>query len=297
MKGNWTMKLRTLTSLASLALAALPLAAGSTACTAETAPTAQDQSAQEQTATQDAAQVIGITPIFAWPAGPIAWTGLNAVWPISIWSTMPITGLAFGVSSAMTNFAVTSANLTSMTITTPWLNAFVPPVATTGLLGAGLFGPAGLIAPAWGFTGAFTPWATGAGFGFGAFGAGLGLTGAWGAGAFLPAATWLTPTLTSSALLFNNIAAMSSLNALTFNVAFTASSVAAQTAFASQAALMNMSALSIFGTTAALATTLPFMSIAFPIVPALGLPTLGLGAAGLGLGAAAFNNPAIPGAI
>jgi hypothetical protein len=285
MKGNWTMKLRTLTSLA---LVALPLAAGSTACTAETSPTAQDQSAQEPTATQDAAQVIGITPIFAWPAGPIAWTGLNGVWPISVWSTMPITGLAFGLGAGFSNFAVTSASLNSIAITTPWLNAFVPPVATTGLLGAGLFGAGGLVAPAWGFTGAYAPWTTGAGYGFGAYGAGLGLTGAWGAGAFLPAATWLTPTLTSSALLFTNIAAMSSLNALTFNVAFTAQSVAAQTALTSQAALMNMSALSIFGTTTALATTIPFMSIAFPITG------LGFGAFG-GLGA--LNNPAIPGLL
>jgi hypothetical protein len=290
------MKPRTLISLA---LLAMPLAAGSTACTAETQ---QQTAADEPTSTAEAAQLIATTPIMIWPAGPIAWTGLNGVWPIAVWSPAAITGLAFGLTGA-TNFAVTNAALMSTAISSAWLGAFVPPVATTGLLGApGLLGSAGFIAPAFGFTGTFAPFAT-AGFGLGTFGAGFGLQGAFLNGGFMPWSTILTPTLTSSALMFTNIAAMTAVTPLMFNVAFTAQSAATATAIASQAAFMNTASLSIFATNAALATTIPFTSIAFPIMPFVGagFGTLGAGfgagfGAGLGLGAG-FNNLAIPGPI
>jgi hypothetical protein len=278
MRKETTMKPRTLISLS---LVALPLAAGSSACTAPT-----QQAADEPTAQTAETQLIGLTGnIMAWPAGPIAWNGLTGTWPISIWSPAAIGGLAFGIGTGLTGFGVTALGfpgLVAIPITTPFLNAFVPPVGAAGLLGtAGLFGGAGLLAPSFGFTGTFTPFLPG-GFAFGAFGANTALQTTFANSTLFPGwGTWLTPTLTSSALLFTNIAAMTAFTPLTFNVTFTAASAAQAAAVSSMAAMANMSALSIFatpilGTQLATMSTIPFMSIAFPItMPLATTPLLG----------------------
>ena len=131
-------------------------------------------------------------------------------------------------------------------------------------VGAPILGTAGLIAPAFGFAGAFDPFPVGA-FGFGAFGgAGLGFFGATVAdGTVSPWLTpFLAPTLTSSALMFNDLAMTSAMMPLTFNVTFTAASAQAAT-------MMNTASLSLFATpiasTALTTAAIPFSSMAFPI--------------------------------
>ncbi len=276
------MKPRTLISVFTLALAA-----SSSACTAETQP---QQSAGEQTAKTDEAQLIANTgTILAWPAGPIAWNGLAGTWPISVWSPAAIGALAFDVAG-VTNLGVTCATfpgLLATTISTPLLNAFVPPVGAAPLFGgAGLFGPAGLIAPAFGFTGSFAPFAAPLGFGFGAFTPTAALTGTFANGAFAPgfASAWFTPALTANALVFSNLTAINAFTPFTFNVTFMAQSAAQAAAITQASAISTSSALataglSIFATpiaTTALAAqtaAIPFTSIIFPIL--LPLPALG----------------------
>jgi hypothetical protein len=273
------MKARTLISLFTLALAA-----SSSACTAESQ---QQQSAAEPTSTSEEAIITTTGAIMAWPAGAIAWDGLNATWPISIWSPASIGALAFDITG-VTNLGVSclgcAAGIVPIPITTPFLNAFVPPVGATGLLGApGLFGTAGLLAPAFGFTGTFAPF-TPAGFGFGAFTSNAALQTTFLNGALTPGWTsaWLTPALTTSALMFNNLAAINTFTPFTFNVTFTAQSAAQAAAFTSAASLQS-AALSVFATPitatalAAQTAAIPFMSMAFPIImplPALTAPLL-----------------------
>lgn len=210
--------------------------------------------------------------IMMWPAGPIAWDGLVGTWPMAVWSTGAIGGLAFDVTG-VTGLGVTGIGLGgigAVPITDPFLNAFNAgfgaPFAGVGMPA---FGAAGLFAPAFGFGGAFAPFPVDS-FGFGAFGAG-GFLGATVAGGV--ASPWLTPflapTLTSSALMFNDLAMTSAMTPLMFNVTFTAA--AAQTATA-----MNMGSLSIFATpiasTALTGAAIPFSSLAFPIgIPAAAL--------------------------
>lgn len=235
--------------------------------------------------------------IMAWPAGPIAWNGLNGTWPISVWSPGTIGGLAFGLGTGFTNFGVTAVgypNIVASTITTPWLNAFVPTVGAGAGWGAGLFGPAGLNAPAFGYTGAYSPYLTGLGYGYGAYGTGFGFDGTWANGAFGPGwgGAWWTPTLTNSALMFNNLAAINTFTPYTFNVTFTAQSAAQASAITTASLMNNMGVLSIYATpitaaNLAATSTIPFMSMAYPFWGAgwgAGLGAgLGVGTVGVGL--------------
>ncbi len=274
------MKPRTLISLFTLALAA-----STGACAADSS---QAGGAGESTAKTDQAQVIAATGnIMAWPAGPVVWDGLNGTWPISVWSPAAIGGLAFDVAG-LTNLGVTcagSSSIVASTISTPWLNAFVPPVGAVGVTPATpFFGPAGLNAPAFGFGGTFAPW-TGAGFGFGAFAQGAAVQATFANGAVTPgfASSWFTPTLTSSALLFTGLTPLTTLMPFTFNVTFAAQSAAqaaaiTQASAVSTATALQTAGLSIFATPIAaadLTATIPFTSMVFPVL----LPLPGLAAA------------------
>ena len=281
------MKPRTLISLFALAL---PLAAGSAACTSETQPTSSNApAADESTGKASQAQLITTAgSIMAWPMGPIAWNGLVGTWPIAIWSPAAIGGLAFDVSG-VSNLAVTSsiAGFQAATISTAYLNAFVPPVGVAGAFGTPFVGPAGLFAPAFGYTGAYAPY-YGAGYGLGAFSANAALTGTWMNGAFAPGwNAWFTPALTANALMFNNLAVLNSFTPYVFNVSFAAQSASQATAIAANSAAFA-SSLSIFATPFTTdmlvgASTIPFMSMVYPImlpIPALvpGAPALGAAA-------------------
>jgi hypothetical protein len=180
--------------------------------------------------------------------------------------------------------------MTASTISTAFLNAFVPPVGVPGVWGTPFVGPAGLFAPAYGFTGAYAPY-YGVGYGLGAFAPGAAFTGTWMNGAFAPGwNAWFTPALTANALMFNNLAVMNTFTPFVFNVSFMAQSAAQTTAIAASNVAFT-SALSIFATpftadmlaaqtaatttavaTTTAATTMPFMSMVFPImmpIPAL----------------------------
>jgi hypothetical protein len=295
------MKPRTLISLFTLAL---PLATGSTACVSGSQPSSSnDPSAVESTSKTSEAQLITTAgSIMAWPMGPIAWNGLVGTWPIAVWSPATIGGLAFDITG-VSNLAVTSsiATMQAATISTAYLNAFVPPVGAAGVVGTPFLGPAGLFAPAYGFTGAYAPY-YGAGYGLGAFGANAALTGTWFNGAFTPGwNAWFTPALTANALMFNNLAFANTFTPFVFNVSFMAQSAAQATAIAANTAAFS-AGLSIFATpftanmlaaqtaatttaiaTTTAATTMPFMSMVFPImlpIPALvpGAPALGAAA-------------------
>jgi hypothetical protein len=261
-----TMKPRTLISVFALAVAA-----SSSACSAET-----QQASSEPTATTEQAQIATLGNIMAWPAGPITWTGLTGTWPINVWSPAAIGALAFDIAG-VTNLGITVAGFPAMlplTITTPWLNAFVPPVAAgalPGAWGAPFFGGAGLYAPAFGYTGAYAPYA-GLGYGFGAYAPFGALQGTWLNGGLTAGWGLWAPTLTSSALMFNNLAVLNTFTPFTFNLTFTAQA-AAQTAAITSAAAFSTAALSVFATPitattlAAQTAAIPFMSIAFPIMP------------------------------
>jgi hypothetical protein len=276
-------------SIISLFVVTLPLAAGSVACGSN------PQSGTDEPTAQAADQLITTAgSIMAWPTGPVAWNGLTGTWPIAIWSPATIGGLAFGISG-FGGLGVTVAgfpNMLAAPITTGLLNAFIPPVAAAPIGAAPFLGPSGLFAPAFGFTGAFNPWVGGAGWGFGlnAFAGGSGFSTTFAKGAFAPGLNWWTPTLTSSALMFSNIAAINSFTPFTFNLTFQAT--------ATQVAAFGttlMPAISIFatpmlpGAIAASTAAVPFMSIAFPILPMPIVPLgAGLGAGfGAGLGAVA----------
>jgi len=281
-------------NIVSLFVVTLPLAAGSVAC-------GSGQSGTDEPTAQTAEQIVTTAgAIMAWPTGPVAWTGLTGTWPIAVWSPATIGALAFGVSG-FGGLGITVAgfpNMLAAPITTGLLNAFIPPVAAAPIGGAAPFlGPTGLFPPAFGFTGAYSPWVGGgAGWGFGlnAFAGGTGFSTTLANGAFAPGLNWWTPTLSSSALMFSNMAAINSFTPFTFNVTFHAT--------AAQVAAFGttlMPALSIFatpmlpGAIAASTAAIPFTSIAFPIMP---MPIVGVGAglgavgavgAGAGLGAAA----------
>ncbi len=264
-------------NIISMLVVSLPLVSGSIACGSGSQtdePTAQTS--------QDIITTAGT--IMAWPTGPVVWNGLTGTWPIAVWSPSTIGSLAFGISG-LSGLGVTVAGFPHMIagpITPTVLNAFVPPVAATPTGAMPFLGPAGLWAPAYGYTGAYAPWAGTAGWGVG-----LGAFAPWGGfnatlanGAWTSGLNWWVPTLTSSSLMFSNIAAINTFTPFTFNVTFHAT--------AAQVAAFNTSAafpsLSIFatpilpGAIAASRAAIPFMSIAFPIMP-MPLPPLGLGAA------------------
>lgn len=263
-------------NLVSMLLVSLPLASGSIACgsgqTGSDEPTAQT--------TQDIITTAG--PIMAWPAGPVVWNGLVGTWPIGVWSPGTIGSLAFGIQG-VSHLGISVAGFPGMLpvpITPTVLNAFVPPVAATPLgVATPFLGASGLFAPAFGFTGAFAPWTAGTGWGFGlnAFGTAGSFSTTFANGAFTPGLNWWMPTLTTSSLMFSNIAAINSFTPFTFNLTFTAASASQAAILSAQAA--SMASLSIFATpmvpTAIAATTaaIPFMSIAFPILP-MPLPVL-----------------------
>jgi len=268
-------------NIISLFVVTLPIAAGSIACGSNPQSGTDEPTAQTEEKIATAAGAI-----MAWPTGPVVWNGLTGTWPIAVWSPTTIGALAFGVSG-FGGLGVTVAgfpNMLAVPITTGLLNAFIPPVAAAPVGAAAPFlGPTGLFPPAFGFTGAFAPWTGGAGWGFGmnAFAGGTGFSTTLANGAFAPGLNWWTPTLTSSALMFSNLAAINSFTPFTFNVTFHAT--------AAQVAAFGttlMPSLSIFatptlpGAIAASTAAIPFTSIAFPIMP---MP-LGAGA-GLGVGA------------
>jgi hypothetical protein len=280
------MKPRTLISVL-----ALSLAAGSGACTAGSVD--QPTGAGEPTAMTDETQLVaGTGTVMAWPTGAITWNGLMGTWPIAIWSPAAIGAVAFDIAG-VTSLGVTmasSAAITASTISTAYLNAFVPPVGAAGFFGATPFlNAGGLVAPAFGFGGTWAPF-TGMGWGLGLFTPTTALTGTWLNNAFTPgwASTWMTPALTANALMFTNLAAINSVTPFMFNVSFMAQSAAQATAIttaaASSAAFAQTAALSVFATPigpATLAATtgaIPFMSMAFPIMMPLTLPAAAVAA-------------------
>jgi hypothetical protein len=241
------MKTRTLISLFTLALAS-----SSTACTAATDSVATGPAADEPSATSDQALVATTGNIIAWPTAPITWSGLTGTWPISVWSAAPIGAIAFDLAG-LTHLGVTVAgypNLTAIPITTPYLNAFLTP------LSAPLLGGAGLNAASYGFTGFYAPYT-------------------------LPAwtGTFLTPAITSSALMVTNLATLNAFTPYMFNITFTAQS-AAHAAAISHAAAASATALSIYATPimptalAAQTAAIPFVSMAYPIMQPLPALTL-----------------------
>ncbi|HVJ93516.1 MAG TPA: hypothetical protein VM580_27130 [Labilithrix sp.] len=269
------------------------VAASAAACSVE--PNQQPAN-EESTATSEQNLVSTAGNIFIWPAGPISWNGMIGTWPISVWSPTPIGGLAFDTMGA-TLLGVSLANAPMLgpairpaPITAPFLNALVPPVGVP-LVPPPAFGPMGLVPTNFGFAGTFNPFIpANPAFAFGAFAPNLGLTQATVLdGVVTPGFnTWLAPSLTSSALMFNSLAAMDAMTPLTFNVTFQATR-AAQTnmMMASQASIMasttaaqaaNLASLSIFAAplaSAALTTAaMPFTSIAFPVT----LPAVPVGA-------------------
>jgi hypothetical protein len=187
----------------------------------------------------------------AWPTGPIAWTGLTGTWPIALWSSAAIGAVAFDIAG-LTHLGVTVAgypNLTAVPITTPYLNAFLAPQSAPLLAAGGLYAPAG-------FTGLYAPYTL----------------PAW-------AGTWLTPAITSSALMVTNLATLNTFTPYLFNVTFTAQS-AAHAAAITQAAAASTMALSIFATPilptalAAQTAAVPFVSMAYPIMLPMPASTL-----------------------
>jgi len=268
------MKSRTL-----LSLFALTLAASSTACSAGPQ---QGTDQAEPTATTDSAIITTTGNVMVWPAGPVTWNGLVGTWPINVWAPMPIGALAFG-GAGVTGLGITAVGFPSLVaapITTAYLNAFVPPLVVPTAAATPFFGAAGLNAPAFGFTGTFAPFSTSNfGYNYGAFTSSAALQTSFVNGALLPgwSSAWLNPTLTNSALMFNNLAVLNSFTPYTFNVTFTAQS-AAQAAAVQTAAISNAAALSIFATPilpTALATAtmpIPFSSMVYPIMLPLPLP-------------------------
>lgn len=259
------MKARTLAPLFTCALA---LGAG--ACSNNSAAPAP---AEEQTASAEQKIVAGFGNIMMWPAGPIAWDGLMGTWPISVWSPVPIGALAFDIVG-VTGLGVTAVglpDLVALPISTAYLGAFGFGASYAAGFAAGavgpwvtpILGPAGVYAPAYGYAGVYDPW-IGAGFdyGFGAYGAGL-----WGA--YAPGfAPWLTPALTSSALMFNDLVALDAFTPYTFNVTFTAPSYAQA---ATMTSVTAMNSLSIFATSVATdaivaGTAITFTSMIYPIL-------------------------------
>jgi hypothetical protein len=262
----------------------LALAAASTsACSTETA---SGPAPDEPTAKTDQALITATGDIMAWPLAPIAWDGLNATWPIAIWSPATIGALAFDVAG-MTGLGLSVVGypaFSALPITSAYLNAFIPTAGTAGLWGTPFFGTAGLYAPAYGYAGAYNPVGLAGGYGFGAYGAlgglnGTFLNGAWNAGLGL-----LNPALTSSALMFTNMATLNAFTPYTINVTFAAQTAAQQTALIASSAALSTASLSIFATPilpGALAATasIPFMSMIYPIMPLpLTAPLLGTAA-------------------
>jgi hypothetical protein len=247
-----------------LPLLALSLAAGAGACSSD----GPKQHADESTGKTDQSLIAATGTIMAWPVGPIAWDGLVGTWPIAIWSPASIGALAFDIAG-VTNLGVSCVGLPAVApvvITSPCLGAFGFPVATPMMAAATpFFGPAGLYAPAYGYTGAYAPYVDGVGYGFGAFAPWGAYQATWLNGGMMPGwSTWLNPALTSSALMFSNLAALNAASFYTFNVTFTAASTAQMAAFSN-------AALSIFATPIATSafvagTAVPFMSMAYPIM-------------------------------
>ncbi|HEX8793029.1 MAG TPA: hypothetical protein VF765_18925 [Polyangiaceae bacterium] len=273
----------------SMLVVSLPLVSGSLAC-------GSGSQTDEPTAQTSQEQVIGAAGnIIAWPVGPVTWNGLVGTWPIAVWSPTTIGTLAFGINGmvGLGATAVGFPGIVAAPITTGVLNGFIPPVAAAPVGAATPFlGASGLIAPAFGFTGAFNPWVGGAGWGFGlnAFAPVGGFSTTFANGAFTPGLNWWTPMLTSSALMFSNLAAINTFTPFTFNLTFHAASAAQVATFAQTASLASLSIFAspiLPGAFIGATTAIPFMSIAFPVMP---MPFVGLGAAvapvGVGVGAA-----------
>lgn len=246
-----------------LSACALVVAVGAGGCAADSQ---QPADAENSVGKTEAAQLIAATGnIMAWPLAGITWNGLVGTWPIAVWSPATIGGLAFDVTG-VTGLGVTLAGfpgITAVPISNAFLTAFTTPAAAPFLGTAPLLGAGGLFAPAFGFTGAFNPW-IGAGVGFGAFAPSGLWTGTFANGLLTPGWLGWTPTLTTSALMFNNLTAINAMTSFTFNVTFTAQAAA-------QIAAMSTAALSIFATpilSSALVagTAIPFTSLAFPIM-------------------------------
>jgi hypothetical protein len=175
-------------------------------------------------------------------------------------------------------------DLAPVPITPPLLNAFmsVPgTVAAPGTFAPPVFGLAGVAAPNYGFAGAFDPFVPPVpAFGFGAFAPGVGaaevtmLDGAVAPGF----QSWLTPSLTDSALVFSGLTPVDAFTPLTFNVTFTAAqSGLLQPGVAGAAPALNLANLSIFATpiapTALTGDPIPFTSMVHPVaVPLIPMP-------------------------
>jgi hypothetical protein len=235
---------------------------------------------QEQSASTEQKVITAAGNIMVWPAGPIVWDGLVGTWPISVWSPVPIGGLAFDVVGA-TGLGVGCLGLDGIVpvgISDAYLAGFGFG-ATAGVAAANWapwLGPAGLFAPGFGFAGVYTPFVPdGFSYGFGAFAPWMGaFQASFVNGAVVPGfMPWLNPILTTNALMFNNLAVLNTFTPYTFNVTFTAAS-AAQAAAVQTTAFANQMALSIFATpimpgALVAGAPIPFMSMVYPILPPL----------------------------
>jgi len=259
-----------------LALGLCTLVGSSAGCS-----TVGDQAATEpQQQTAVAAQEIITSPlganVLAWPMGPIAWDGLTGTWPIAVWSSLPISLLAFDVAG-VSNLSLSISTLdglgspllldgvTALPISTAFLGGIQAGLATpwAGGVFAPTLGLGGLWAPGAGFDGTFAPWGLGS-FGFGGFDTTLGATssalvgGALGVGGISP---FLTPAITSNALMFTSLPLLTSVSPFLINVGFTG---------VDGLNTLMMGGLSMFASTAAsnvlLSGTFPFTSLAFPIM-------------------------------
>jgi hypothetical protein len=201
-----------------------------------------------------------------WPAGPVVFANGVATMPIALWSATPLGMLAFSVPG-VTHFAVTAgtftagafvatAGLHAVPITTPFLTGIqaglVAPIAPL-TFAAPAIGPAPIVtAPL------LTPLATSTAF--------------------------LTPFISSSALMFTNLAATAAMTPLFFNVSFAwpatlplsalnvfAASTAATAAF-NTAAIATTTAATSAAMAANTAAALSFSNMLFPLtfVPAVG---------------------------
>lgn len=259
------------------------LAASTFACSGEPdrAP------ASEESTSSTAQSVMSATGnILIWPAAPITWDGLVGTWPISVWSTGAIGGLAFDTMGlSLTGIELVGmGDLAPVPITPPLLNAFMPTpgaVGAPGTFAPPVFGPAGVAAPDYGFAGAFDPFVPPVpAFGFGAFAPGVGATEVTMIdGAVAPGfQSWLTPTLTGSALVFSGLTPVDAFTPLTFNVTFTAAQPGLiQPGALGAAPALNLANLSIFATpiapTALTGEPIPFTSMVYPVaVPLIPMP-------------------------
>jgi hypothetical protein len=241
------------------------LVAGAAGCSSDRQDNPSDQTEHVGTAQESLVGTVLPASFSVWPVGPVAFANGVATMPIALWSATPLGMLAFSVPG-VTHFAVTAgtfnagvftatAGLGAIPITTPFLTGITaglaPPIAPIALTGPALLPAPVVAAPL------LTP---------------------------IAATSFLTPFISSCALMFTNIAATAAMTPLFFNVSFAwpatlplsalnvfAASTAAVTAFNS-AAIATHTAATNTAIAANTAAALSFSNMLFPLtfVPAVG---------------------------